>query len=182
MDVTLHEDRSDRAACMAEVERIVASPHLRGSEALCKMLRYLAGQSFAHPGTPPKEYQIATELFGRPPDFDPQSDSTTRVQAGRLRTKLGEYYASEGAEDPIVVDIPKGSYKLVFHTRGAFPTFPQVPGVSIAEVPPKAPSVGFWRAAAGILALLLVATGALAMWSWLVARGAKHANAVAAER
>ena len=65
--------------------------------------------------------------------------------------------------------------------RGAFPTLPQVPGVSIAEVTPKPPSVRFWRAAAGILALLLVAAGALATWSWLVARGAKRANAVAAE-
>jgi hypothetical protein len=32
--------------------------------------------------------------------FDPQSDSTIRVQAGRLRLKLADYYAGEGAADP----------------------------------------------------------------------------------
>jgi hypothetical protein len=64
-----------------------------------------------------KEYQIATEVYGRRVDFDPQSDSTIRVQAGRLRLKLAEYYASEGAADPIVVKIPKGSYHLIFEAR-----------------------------------------------------------------
>jgi hypothetical protein len=64
-----------------------------------------------------KEYQIATEVFGRPPNFDPQSDSTIRVQAGRLRLKIAEYYASEGAEDPIQVEMPKGTYVISFHRR-----------------------------------------------------------------
>jgi hypothetical protein len=68
-----------------------------------------------HPGVPLKEYQIATEVFGRQPDFDPQLDSMVRVQAGRLRTKLAEYYASEGAADPIWVEMPKGTYVLSFH-------------------------------------------------------------------
>jgi hypothetical protein len=81
------------------------------------MLQYLALHALNHPGTPIKEYQIATEVFGRHPDFDPQLDSTIRVQAGRLRSKLAEYYTSEGAEDPILVDMPKGNYALAFHPR-----------------------------------------------------------------
>src|SRR5260370_18027217 len=40
-----------------------------------------------------------------------------RVQAGRLRTKLAEYYGSEGAEDSILVEMPKGNYALTFHQR-----------------------------------------------------------------
>src|SRR5258708_16516141 len=40
-----------------------------------------------------------------------------RVQAGRLRTKLAEYYASEGADDQIMVELPKGTYALTFHPR-----------------------------------------------------------------
>lgn len=55
--------------------------------------------------------------IGRPTDFDPQVDSTTRVQAGRLRAKLAEYYSSEGNEDSTVVELPKGSYLLAFHHR-----------------------------------------------------------------
>lgn len=81
------------------------------------MLRYLADQALEHPGSSPKEYQIATEVFGRPGDFDPHLDSTVRVQAGRLRAKLAEYYASEGADDQILVDFPRGTYALAFHER-----------------------------------------------------------------
>jgi hypothetical protein len=77
----------------------------------------LTEQALEHPGTSPKEYQIATEVFGRPTDFDPHLDSTVRVQVGRLRAKLAEYYASEGAEDQILVDFPRGTYALTFHER-----------------------------------------------------------------
>jgi hypothetical protein len=47
-------------------------------------------------------------------DFDPHVDATVRVQAGRLRGKLAEYYASEGAEDQLLVDFPRGTYALAF--------------------------------------------------------------------
>jgi hypothetical protein len=70
-----------------------------------------------HPGVSPKEYQIATEVFGRQKDFNPHVDSMVRVQAGRLRAKLSEYYASEGADDQIILEMPKGSYALTFHLR-----------------------------------------------------------------
>ena len=86
-------------------------------ESLCKLLRYLAEHSIDHPGVALKEYQIATEVFGRPADFDPQVDSTIRVQAGRLRSKLTAYYSSEGADDSVVLEMPKGSYLLSFHHR-----------------------------------------------------------------
>ena len=108
---------TERAQHLAQVEKLLASHTLHGSESLCKLLRYLANHSFEHPGTSPKEYQIATELFGRQQDFDPHVDSMVRVQAGRLRTKLAEYYNSEGVDDPILVEMPKGNYALTFHPR-----------------------------------------------------------------
>lgn len=106
---------NDHSQFHGEIDRLVASHALHGSESLCKLLRYLAKHALEQPGTPLKEYQIATELFGRQPDFDPQLDSMVRVQAGRLRSKLAEYYASEGAEDPVWVELPKGTYVLTFH-------------------------------------------------------------------
>jgi hypothetical protein len=108
---------SEREQYLGQVDRLVNSHVLHGSESLCKLLRYLAEHALDHPGSALKEYQIATEVFGRSPNFDPQSDSTIRVQAGRLRVKLAEYYASEGAEDPIQVEMPKGTYVLSFHRR-----------------------------------------------------------------
>jgi len=112
-----HSFAIGREQCFQQVERLTKSHSLHSSESLCKLLRYLAEHCLDHPGVALKEYQIATEVLGRPAGFDPQSDSTVRVQAGRLRVKLAEYYAHEGAEDPIVVEIPKGSYGLTFHLR-----------------------------------------------------------------
>lgn len=108
---------SEREQCLAQIERLISSQILHGSESLCKLLRYLAKHALDHPGTPIKEYQIATEVFGRSDDFDPQLDSMVRVQAGRLRGKLAEYYSANGADDGIVVELPKGTYVLAFHHR-----------------------------------------------------------------
>src|SRR5205823_10085330 len=108
---------TERAQNLAQIEKLLSSHTLHGSESLCKLLRYLANHSMDHPGLSPKEYQIATEVFGRQKDFDPHLDSMVRVQAGRLRTKLAEYYASEGPDDQIMVELPKGTYALAFHPR-----------------------------------------------------------------
>src|ERR1700751_4591945 len=112
-----HSVAIGREQCFQQIERLTKSHILHSSESLCKLLRYLAEHSLDHPGISLKEYQIATEVLGRPAGFDPSSDSTVRVQAGRLRVKLAEYYANEGPNDPIVVEIPKGSYALTFHLR-----------------------------------------------------------------
>jgi hypothetical protein len=76
--------------CLAQINRPVNTPWLQSSEALCKLLQYLAHHTLNSPAGHLKEYQIATEALGRPADFDPQSDSCVRVQVGRLRTKLAE--------------------------------------------------------------------------------------------
>src|SRR5215813_1707380 len=117
-----------------EIEKLVNSHILHGSESLCKLLRYLADQALNHPGTSVKEYQIATELFGRPANFDPHMDATVRVQAGRLRMKLAEYYNSVGAQDSIVVELPKGSYALSFHYKATISSHPQPKNPELLEV------------------------------------------------
>jgi hypothetical protein len=142
-----------------QIDHIIKSHSLRGSESLCRLLQYLAKQAIDHPDAPLKEYQIATEVYGRHADFDPQSDSTIRVQAGRLRMKLAEYYAGEGAADPILVRIPKGSYHLVFEAKPTEP-HPQPAAVPLREAP--TPSVvvetfpARWRAAFFLLMVSLI--------------------------
>ncbi len=93
--------------------------------------------------------------------FDPQSDSTVRVQAGRLRVKLAEYYAHEGTEDPIVVEIPKGSYALTFHVRpskgGAQPAISLIADVGEKREEP-ARSIRGWAITVLVLSVLLAAT------------------------
>src|SRR5271169_2027209 len=146
-----------REQCFQQVDRLPNSHSLHGSESLCKLLRYLAEHSLDHPGVALKEYQIATEVLGRPVGFDPQSDSTVRVQAGRLRVKLAEYYAHEGPGDPIIVELPRGSYALTFHLRAPGTDVPASPHIiRDAEVPPQqAPSTRGWAIAVLVLSVLL---------------------------
>lgn len=98
------------------IDRLAGSHLLLHSESLCNLLRFLASKNLEHPGHSVKEYEIATEVFHRPADFDPRLDSTVRVQTGRLRSKLNEYYAQH-PDEPVVVEIPKGAYAVNIHFR-----------------------------------------------------------------
>ena len=153
---------ADKAHCRGQVDKLLSSHALHGSESLCKLLRYLADHALDHPGASPKEYQIATEVFGRPSNFDPHLDSTVRVQAGRLRGKLAEYYATEGAEDAILVDFPRGTYALAFHERPAGAGRNHGNGLheSASDV---GRSSRKWLAAVILLSVLLSAVVAVAM-------------------
>ena len=84
---------------------------------LCKLLRYLAEHALDHPGSSLKEYQIATEVFGRPTELRSPVRFHNPSTGRNLRLKIAEYYASEGAEDQVQVEIPKGTYVLSFHRR-----------------------------------------------------------------
>jgi len=152
---------TEREQNLGQIDRLTSSHVLHGSESLCKLLRYLARHVLDHPGTPIKEYQIATEVFGRSADFDPQLDSMVRVQAGRLRVKLSEYYAGDGAEDSILVELPKGTYVLAFHHRAAKSTVAggSVNGVahSATAAEPAAPRRNWIIAIASLTFLLAVA-------------------------
>jgi hypothetical protein len=130
----------EREALHSQIEKLNRSSILRGSESLCKLLKYLGEHSLDSPGSSLKEYQIATEVFGRPADFDSRVDSTVRVQTGRLRSKLAEYYAGEGAPDRLLIEIPKGAYSLTYHVRPPVetPAPPAVPAV------PPAPTQRFY--------------------------------------
>lgn len=147
-----------REQCFQQIEKLINSHSLHGSESLCKLLRYLAEHSLDRPGTSLKEYQIATEVLGRPTGFDPQSDSTVRVQAGRLRIKLAEYYAHESPEDSILVELPKGSYSLTFHVRTPGSQLPA--GLTLEKESSRGAGRGSsrgWAVAVGALSVLLVA-------------------------
>ena len=148
-----------------QIDRIMKSHSLRGAESLSRLLQYCAKQSIEHPDELLKEYQIAREVYGRGPDFDPQSDSCVRVQAGRLRLKLADYYATEGANDPVVVKLPKGGYHLIFETR---PDAGNSHSGTSAEVAKSSPAVpARWRfALIASLTCLFASLAALGALLW----------------
>ncbi|HLH01052.1 MAG TPA: hypothetical protein VKX49_32410 [Bryobacteraceae bacterium] len=104
-------------ATKAQIDRILNSEVLKSSAALKRLLSFLADKALLGEADTLKEYSIGIDAFGKPASYDPRQDSTVRIQAARLRHKLAEYYQSEGKEDPIVVDLPKGHYKLNWSAR-----------------------------------------------------------------
>jgi hypothetical protein len=99
---------------LAQLERILHGRSLHGSDNLKAFLRFIVDRSIEDHDGQLKEYVIATEVFGRGNDFDSRVDSVVRVQAGRLRTKLHEYYETEGKDDRVLIGLPKGQYTPVF--------------------------------------------------------------------
>ncbi|MBI1792337.1 MAG: hypothetical protein HYR60_32850 [Acidobacteria bacterium] len=144
------DSRLQKQERIQQAERILESPLLQNSEALQNILRFLVRQSLDSPSSHPKEYQIATEVLGRPADFDPRIDSTVRVQTARLRTKLAEYYATLGSGDRIVLEIPKGSYAVTFRER--FPAEAPRPETPEPRRTWTRPPIAFGLAGVAILA------------------------------
>jgi len=111
----------------AQIRKILDSATFYNTEVLKKLLDYLAHQE---PAADLKEHTVGVEAFGKPQEYDPRTDASVRVQTGKLRLKLTEYYRTEGADDPVMVDLPKGGFRLDIHERA---------------VPPKPARPSFWR-------------------------------------
>jgi hypothetical protein len=116
---------SDDKILLNEIERILHSEELRGSEVSRRLLKYLAEKSVTGEADELKEYIVAIDGLGKPASYDPRHNSAVRIQVGRLRQKLAEYYRREGLEDPIVIDIPKGRFRLKYEYREGCPPSPE---------------------------------------------------------
>jgi len=101
------------AEVRAALERVLASRCFEQAGRSSAFLRFVVEQTLAGQGDRLKGYTIAVEVFERPPDFDAQTDPLVRVEAGRLRRRLIEYYADEGRADPVRLELPRGSYSVV---------------------------------------------------------------------
>ena len=78
------------------------------------LLSFLTNHSLDKPGEIVKEYDVAVKALGRAEGFDTRLDSAVRVHAARLRSKLAEYYMTDGAADPVLIEMPKGSYHVAW--------------------------------------------------------------------
>ncbi len=103
-------DDQTAALIRAALDHILASDAFRSAPQLAAFLGFIVERSLAGRAAELKGYTIAVEAFGRSPDFDPQTDPIVRVEAGRLRKALVQYYAGEGAAEPLRIAIPVGGY------------------------------------------------------------------------
>ncbi len=160
--------RPNASEVRAELERILASRCFQQAGRASHFLRFVVEQTLAGSGQRLKGYTIGVEVFGRPADFDAQSDALVRVEAGRLRRRLVEYYASEGVADPVRIDLPRGSYAVEYHhVRVA-----ETPSPAAAE---RAPLALPWRRIAAVLSVLLVLAGGVIAWQVVQLRAATRA-------
>ncbi len=109
--------QSDHSPVRTQLERILNSHLFAGAQRSKLFLRYVVEHSLARPAQPLKEYSIALDVFDRDASYDPAVDATVRVEAGRLRSRLLEYYAGEGLTDALLIEIPRGGYRAVFRPR-----------------------------------------------------------------
>ena len=101
---------SEQEAIREQLVRILNSGPFHQSPRRKRFLEYIVNETMAGRGERLKGYNIALEVFDRPKTFDPDVDPIVRIEAARLRDRLREYYEADGQNDPIRIDLPKGTY------------------------------------------------------------------------
>jgi TolB-like protein/Tfp pilus assembly protein PilF len=152
-----------------ELERVLASAPFANSHRSQRFLRYVVESSLNDRDGLLKEYAIAVDVFERDSSYDPAVDATVRVEAGRLRSRLRDYYADVGRNDPAVIDVPKGGYRATFTVRsadagGAVLRAGSAPGAGDTHQHAETP---VWRSLAplGLAAVVLIAAiGGIEFW------------------
>jgi len=104
------------------VTQIVESGTFRSAPMMRTLLKFL----WNHRHEELSEYAVAVDVLGRPPSFDPKTDSSARVQVSRLRGKLREFYSETGDSFPLMISIPLGSHHLQWTYKK--PPSPAIPG------------------------------------------------------
>ena len=161
MDVAGNKTNKTVSAIREELDRVLASQAFLAADRRARLLRFLVEESLSDHADSIKESVIGMEVFDRPADYDPKLDSIVRVEMGRLRSRLTEYYSQAGVNDPVRIEIPRGSYQPAFVVNGGPPPV-QPPRRSMAPVP--------------IVALVAIAlAAAFAVWKF---RPGSHSNSV----
>ena len=132
-------------------QRIVSSRPFARAPQLREFLLFVISRALAARECEINELEIGRTVLGRRAAFNPQEDNIVRVQARHLRTKLDEYFQTEGRDEPLVVTIPKGTYVPSFKTRPSLPITP------LSELPQAQPSSWF-TGRKQLLGLVLFAT------------------------
>jgi tetratricopeptide (TPR) repeat protein len=155
------------------LNHVIGSRHFVGAPRLARFLTFVVETVLAGQGDQIKESLIAIEVYGRRPDYNPQIDSTVRVEAGRLRARLRQYYETAGQDQPFEIELPKGGYVPVFRKRDRSAT--HTPPILVPPPDPDSPPPVFnqtgstsgrtlGRSPAGLLVLtVVVAAAALAL-------------------
>jgi adenylate cyclase len=148
----------------AYLSRLLTTPQFTSGSRRGQLLSYLVEHTLAGDADKISEYAIGLEVFQKPTSFDPRIESLVRTEFSRLRQRLKEYYAEEGARDPIVIDFPPRSYAATFEFRDTTEAARPV------TMPPRPQAAPEPRQARWMLVLSLAAIAAAAALGYVVWR------------
>ncbi len=111
-------NEAEKRAVRSQLDCIARSPVFQTAGRMAALLDYLVDAELKGEAGQLNQSKIAIDVLGRDSKFDPSADSIVRVEIGRLRSKLLEYYASDGKNDSVFIELPKGRYKPIFAFRG----------------------------------------------------------------
>jgi adenylate cyclase len=109
-----HDETIDTDAIREQLGHILGSKIFASLTKTRQFLAYIVEETLDGNGKRLKQYNIATEALGRDTSFDPELDPVVRLEAGKLRKALDNYYLADGASDPIRIGVPKGGYTPSF--------------------------------------------------------------------
>lgn len=151
------------------MESAAASPSLKRATRLKEFLFYVGKKSIREGFSDIHEQEIGQAVFGRKDAYDTSQDNIVRVSATELRRRVESYFAAEGKDEPLVFEIPRGSYTPVFRWRSETPAAEaaRAAEAAVAAALP-APIVPWWRAQLPLLAVssvaLVLAIACLMLW------------------
>ena len=150
-------DAAQRDQIRGQLTRLLATAAFASSLRRGQLLRYLVERTLAGEGEGINEYALGLDVFEKPASFDPRIESIVRNEAGRLRQKLRDYYAEQGRQDRVLIELPPRGYKPAFVFREAeTPPAPDHPaGVSRVSMPWRL----FWLPLSGLLVVASLAIG-----------------------
>src|ERR1035437_9690462 len=111
----------------AQLDRILASVAFAEAERASRVLRFVVTCALDGRADQIKESVIAVEVLGRSPSFDPKTDPIVRVEARRLRSRLGSWYETDGKDSLLRIALPKGGYLPQFSQLETAPAPKQGP-------------------------------------------------------
>jgi hypothetical protein len=155
----------------AVLQRVLWSPQIEKSARIRDLLTYVCERSFDDPAAEIHEQEIGQRVFGRPANYETALDNVVRVTVSQARKKLEHYFSTEGAWEPLVLEIPKGRYTPVFRER-------------LAEVVAAAPAVEARpsRRPVIVLGVFCVLLAVLSGWLFWQLRAERRAATSPADR
>ncbi len=127
----------DAERVRAQLSRILASAAFADAQRASRFLRFVVERALEKRTGEIKESVIAVEVLGRTPSFDSKYDPIVRVEAGRLRDRLGSYYQGEGEADHVLIALPKGGYVPDFSERRPLAPANRTAVLRLSILPPE---------------------------------------------